>query len=157
MEIDVKYHNLPTIIVTTYFDTRVSFASKLFGTLIANHYTYKLISHEDFPKGFDMFSAEYSKTMQEMGAILSALAAYAVNEAQISGAFCFILGAILLLGTSCRHQEEEIQSDGHGSTRKIYKTTPDMKGDKKARRFHSRGQEICVLGSADIPGPLNND
>lgn len=144
MEIDVKCHNLPAIIVTTYPDTRVSFASKLFGTLIANHYAFKLVSHEDFPKVFDMLSAEYWKTMQEMGAILSALAAYAVNEAQTSGAFCFILGAILLPSTSCRHQEEEIQSDGHGSTRKIYKTTPDMKGDKKGRRFHSRGQEICV-------------
>ena len=73
--------------VTNYPDTRVAFASKLLGTLLANHYAFKLVGHEDFAKVFDKLIPTYWKTMQEMEAICSALAGYAVNEAQSLGAF----------------------------------------------------------------------
>ena len=87
MEDVVNCHNLPSITVTKYPDTRVSFASKLFGTLFASHCVFRLVGHDDFPKVFDKLSAQDWKTMQEMEAICLALAAYTVNEAQKLGAF----------------------------------------------------------------------
>ena len=73
--------------VTNYPDTRVAFARKLFVTLLANHYAFKLVGHKEFAKVFDKHTPTDWKTMQEMEAICSALAGYAVNETQSSGAF----------------------------------------------------------------------
>ena len=81
------YYDLPSITVTNYPDTRVAFASKLFSTLLANYYALKIVGHEEFSKVFDKLTPTDWKTMQEMEAIILALAGYAVNEAQSSGAF----------------------------------------------------------------------
>ena len=78
----VECHDLPSITVINYPDTRVAFASKLFGTLLSNHYAFKLVGHEDFAKVLDKLTPTDWKTMQEMEAICSALAGYAVNKAQ---------------------------------------------------------------------------
>ena len=98
----MECHDLPSIMVKNYPDTRVSFASKLFGTLLANHYAFKLVGHEDSAKVFDKLTPTDWKTMQEMEAIFLVLAGYAVNEAQSSGAlissllpyFCLALLAV---------------------------------------------------------------
>ena len=60
----VECHDLPSIMVKNYPDTRVAFASKLFGTLLANHYAFKLVGHEDFSKVFDKLTPTNWKTMQ---------------------------------------------------------------------------------------------
>ena len=83
----VSLYDLPNIQPTNYPDTHVSFASKLFQTLIMNHYTFELVEHEDFYKMFNKFFEEDWTTMQEMEVMCSTLAAYAVNESQKSGAF----------------------------------------------------------------------
>ena len=83
----MECHDLPSIMVKNYPDTRVAFASKFFGTLLANHYAFKLVGHEDFAKVFDKLTPTDLETMQEMEAICSALEGNAVNEAQSSGAF----------------------------------------------------------------------
>ena len=43
----VECNDLPSIMGTNYPDTRVAFASKFFGTLLANHYEFKLVGNED--------------------------------------------------------------------------------------------------------------
>ena len=87
LESVVTCFNLPSITVTNYPDTRVAFVSKLFGTLLANHYAFKIVGHENFAKVFDKLTPTNWNTMQEMEAICLDLAGYAVNEAQSSGAF----------------------------------------------------------------------
>ena len=62
----MECHDLPSIMVTNYPDTRVAFASKFFGTLLANHYVFKLVGHEDFAKVFDKLTPTDWNTMQEM-------------------------------------------------------------------------------------------
>ena len=77
----MRCFNLPSITVTNYPDTRVAFASKLFGTLLANHYAFKRVDDNTFDKLFGKLSTNHWETMQEREAISSALAGYAVNEA----------------------------------------------------------------------------
>jgi len=82
-----ELYGLPSIQLTNYPDTRVSFASKLFQTLMANYHALKQVEIDDFKKHFAKLSPEDWQTMQEMEAICSVLSSYAVNEAQKSGTF----------------------------------------------------------------------
>ena len=63
----VECYDLPSIMVTNYPDTRVAFASKFFGTLLANHYAFKLVGHEDFAKVFNKLAPKGYSVPDEIG------------------------------------------------------------------------------------------
>ena len=112
----MECHNLFSIMVTNYPDTRVAFASKLFSTLLVNHYAFKLVGHEDIAKVFDKLTPTDWKTIQEMKAICSALAGYAVNEAQSSGAFISSLRlyfCLALLGVTKKKRFKVMDMNRH--------------------------------------------
>ena len=54
----VSLYDLPHIQSINCINIHVSFASKLFKTLSSNHYTFKLIEHEDFYKKINKISKE---------------------------------------------------------------------------------------------------
>ena len=119
----VSCHHLPKIALTNYPDTRVAYASKLFGTLIANHYAFRKIDDNNFDKLFGKLTDNDWETMQEMEAISSALAGYAVNEAQASGGFISSLRPyfrLALLAITNKKRFKVISTKRHGADTKLH-------------------------------------
>ena len=81
----ISNHDLADIAMKNYPDTRVAFACKLMCTCLVNFYALNVANHDNWRKLMYQLSTEDWRTVQEMEAIASTLANYAVNEAQVSG------------------------------------------------------------------------
>ena len=140
----IKFLDLPTIALINYPDTRVAFASKLFQTVLANHYAFTKVEHVDFPKVRSSMSEGDWETMREMEAICSALPGYAVNEAQTSAG---MLSSLLpyfrrALEHIANREKFKVLDLGRHSSDKLMHTIPRKK--KRVVDFTEGGRK-CLL------------